>query len=99
MPKKIQSITCNCVFNCQQKVPKTDRKRIFESFYALESHDEQSKHLYGLIEKKEIRRQWTKRQSKRQGFVYNICLNNGKCIEVCKRPFVIYIQLVSGELK
>ena len=56
LPKTIRPITCYCVFNCRRKVTKTDRKQIFESFYALESHDEQNKYLYGLIEKKEIGR-------------------------------------------
>ena len=35
VPKKIQPITCFCVFNCRRKVTEADRKRIFESFYAL----------------------------------------------------------------
>jgi len=87
VPKKIQPITCFCVFNCRRKVTETDRKRIFESFYALGSHDEQNKYLYGLIEKKEIRRRRTQKSFKRHSFVYNVRLNNGNRVEVCKKTF------------
>jgi len=80
-------------------VDKTDRKRIFESFYALGSHNEQNKYLYGLIEKKEIRRRRTQKSFKRHSFVYNVRLNNGNRVEVCKKTFWIYMQLESGELK
>jgi len=87
VPKKIHPITCFCVLNCRRKVTETDRKRIFESFHALESHDEQNKYLYGLIEKKEIRRHRTQKSFKRHSFVYNVHLNNGNRVEVCKETF------------
>ena len=85
--KKIQDIACPCLFNCSWKLNKSNRRRLFHNFYALGSHDEQNKYLYGLIEKKDIRRRCTKTPFKRHNFAYNVCLDNGKCMQVCKKTF------------
>ena len=57
------------------------------SFYALKSHDEQNKYLFGLIEKKDVRRCQTEKPFKMNTFVYNVHLKNGNCIRVCKKTF------------
>jgi len=85
--KKIQGITCHCLFKCCQKLNESNRRRLFDSFYILGSHDEHNKYLYGLIEKKDIQRHRTQKPFKRHNFTYSICLHNGKHLQVCKKTF------------
>ena len=56
MPKELKDLQCRCVFKCCQKLSDNDRKRIFDEFYRLENHDIQNKYLFGLIDKKTIKR-------------------------------------------
>lgn len=85
--KSIQDITCHCLFKCRQNLNETNRRRLFDSFYALGSHDEQNKYLYGLIEVKDIRRRRTEKPLKKCNFTYNVRLHNGKRLQVCKKTF------------
>ena len=53
----------------------------------MKSHDEQNKYLFGLIEKKDVRRRRTEKPFKMNTFVYNVRLENGNRVRVCKKTF------------
>lgn len=58
--KNIVSLTCRCAYRCSDIMSENERKRIFDGFYDLKSHDAQNKYLFGLI-----RRDCVKRHSRR----------------------------------
>ena len=62
-----------------------ERERIFEDFYTLRNHDTQNKYLYGLIQKKAIKRQT--RNARNYSLTYHIHLCDGSQVQVCKKTF------------
>ena len=86
--KELENLTCKCQYNCGEKLNAPERRRIFEQFYKLGSHDAQNKYLYGLIRKKSVQRKTrgvTIRRS--QTIAYHIRLRDGTHVQVCKKTF------------
>ena len=98
--KGLVSITCKCLYHCHEKVNEVERKRIFKEFYKIGSHDSQNKYLYGLIGKQSIKQQ-TRAASRPRShtFTYHVHLGDGSHVQVCKKHFVIFMQLVKEGLK
>ena len=84
--KQLLPITCRCKLRCAQKVTLQERKRIFNDFYKLKSHDAQNKYLYGLLHKQAVRRKVGSRPKRSVTYSYNLRLSE-KEVQVCKKTF------------
>ena len=86
--KQPVAITCRCKLNCSQKVRPGERKRIFDEFYKLKSHDAQNNYLYGLIHKEDVRRRRVRGAgAAKRAAIYRYHVRCNYEVEVCKKTF------------
>ncbi|CAK1544716.1 unnamed protein product [Leptosia nina] len=87
VPPKQPGPDCNCRRQCFQKVPEDVRRKTFQGFYSMKTHDEQNAYLFGLMRQVDVKRKRVKSSSRRTcTFEYYIRVR-GKETQVCQTAF------------
>nr|CAD7202491.1 unnamed protein product [Timema douglasi] len=78
---------CRCRRKCYQIVAEEQRHKLFDGYYALNSHDEQNAYLFGLIRKHDIARKRHKDSDRRTCSYKYFVRIRGKEVQICRLAF------------
>ncbi|XP_071033910.1 uncharacterized protein [Parasteatoda tepidariorum] len=84
---------CKCPKKCFEKIEVNERQILFHTFWKLQDFNAQNKFIFDLIKIENVKRRYTKGDSRRSvSVVYNMQLS-GHQIAVCKKAFASILGL------
>ena len=88
---------CNPKCGCFNKLPQAERQRIFDNYYAIDSHKQKNQYLMGQMSPRAVKRIRTKDQNKppKTQWKYSV-LSNSK--EVCRHAFMSLHGITESKL-
>lgn len=99
--KQYKDVQCLCIGKCHNLLTFDQKKKIFDSYYSLGSHDLQTSYLCSLINIMKKKRSYVKNSSNsRKEFsrIYYLPLETGITIKVCKDFFKKSFNISDGRI-